>query len=61
MNAMTESESEKRVMANFKVEKKKWEVFKKITKAKESDAAKELRKFVSKYVEENQDLVNKLF
>ena len=55
------TESEKRVMANFKIEKKKWETFKKITKAKESDAAKELRKFVSKYVEENQDLVNKLF
>ena len=52
---------EKRVMANFKVEKSKWDLFKKIAKAKESDATKELRKFVSKYIEENKDLVNKLF
>jgi len=55
------TESEKRVMANFKIEKKKWEVFKKITKAKNSDAAKELRKFVDEFIEQNKDLVNKLF
>jgi len=52
---------EKKVLATFRIEKSKWEVFKKIAKAKESDANKELRKFVNEYVEQNKDLVNKLF
>jgi len=47
--------------ANFKVEKSKWEAFKKIAKLKHSDSSKELRKLIDKYLEENKDLLNKLF
>jgi len=38
-----------------------WEVFKKICKAKESDASKELRKFIKEYIQENKEILNKLF
>ena len=55
------TESEKKVMATFRIEKNKWETFKKIAKARESDANKELRKFVNEFIEQNRDLVNKLF
>jgi len=47
--------------ANFKVEKNKWEAFKKIAKLKHSDSSKELRKLIDKYIEENKDILNKLF
>ena len=43
------------------VDKNEWEIFKKIAKAKESDSSKEIRKFIKKYIQENQDLINKLF
>ena len=43
------------------VDKKEWEIFKKIAKAKESDSSKEIRKFIKRYIEENQELINKLF
>ena len=45
--------------ANFKVEKSKWEAFKKLSKLKHSDSSK--RKLIDKYLEENKDLLNKLF
>jgi uncharacterized tellurite resistance protein B-like protein len=32
--------------ANFKIEKSKWEAFKKISKMKHSDSSKELRKLI---------------
>ncbi|EDM23813.1 hypothetical protein [Caminibacter mediatlanticus] len=47
--------------ANFKIDKSKWEAFKKIAKMKHSDSSKELRKLIEKYIEENRDLLNKLF
>ena len=47
--------------ANFKVEKNKWEAFKRIAKMKHSDSSKELRKLIDKYLEENKDLLSKLF
>ena len=47
--------------ANFQIEKSKWEAFKRIAKMKHSDSSKELRKLIDKYLEENKDLLNKLF
>lgn len=41
------------------VNKNEWEIFKKIAKAKESDSSKEIRKFIKRYIEENQELINK--
>jgi len=47
--------------ANLKIDKNKWNIFKKITKAQNSDASKEIRKFIDKYIKENKELVEKLF
>ena len=52
--------NEKKIVANFKIEKSKWESFKQIAKINGSDATKELRKLVDKYIQENEDLL-KLF
>ncbi len=41
------------MMANIRVNKEKWERFKLATKANESDASKEIRKHVNKYLSEN--------
>ena len=45
--------------ANIIVEFDKWEQFKKLTKLKQSDASKELRKFIDKWLEKNAKLKSK--
>ena len=42
--------------ATILVESEKWERFKKIAKKKQSDASKEIRKFIDKYLAENSRL-----
>lgn len=41
---------------NFNVDPQKWERFKKVSKLKNSDANKELRKFIDKFLSENSQL-----
>jgi len=41
----------------IRVDPELWERFKKIARLKESDASKELRKFIKQYVEDNIDLL----
>lgn len=38
------------ITCNFKAEKEDWEKFKKASRELDSDASKELRKFIKKYV-----------
>lgn len=45
--------SEKKVTANFSIDKEKWLRFKKITTYHNSDASKELRKFIDDYLSKN--------
>ena len=54
---------EKRTIKNrtIMVEENDWNVFKKLTKLNNTDASKEIRKFIKQYIKENQDLINKLF
>jgi bacterioferritin (cytochrome b1) len=47
--------------ANLKVDKQKWQTFKKIAKVQNSDASKEIRKFMERYISENKEVINKLF
>ena len=47
--------------ANIKVDRSKWNTFKKIAKINNSDASKEIRKFIDKYINDNKDLIEKLF
>jgi len=47
--------------ANIKVDKSKWNIFKKVAKAQNSDASKEIRKFIDRYIKDNKDLIEKLF
>ena len=42
--------------ATILVEPDKWERFRKIAKKKQSDASKELRKFIDRYLSENSQL-----
>lgn len=49
-------EKEKLKKVNINVEPSKWEDFKAIAKINQSDASKELRKFIDKYLEENRQL-----
>lgn len=49
-------EKEKLKKININVEPSKWEDFKAIAKINQSDASKELRKFIDKYLEENRQL-----
>ncbi len=44
------------VHKTIRVEKDLWEKFKKIAKYKDSDASKEIRKFIKKYLAENSQL-----
>ena len=50
---------EKQKRTSFNIEPSKWEDFKKVAKLKQSDANKELRKFVDKYLKENKDILLK--
>lgn len=42
------------MIANIRVNKKKWQRFQLATKTNESDASKEVRKFINKYLSENE-------
>ena len=41
---------------NIRVEEAHWERFKKVAKARDSDASKEVRKFIKRYLAENAQL-----
>ena len=43
-------------MIHVRVDKSKWERFKKITKINNSDASKEIRKFIDRYLKDNSQL-----
>ena len=47
-------------VVNIRIDDVKWERFKKIAKLNESDASKEVRKFVNKYLSDNAQLDLKL-
>ncbi len=47
-------------VVNVRVDDQKWERFKKIAKLNESDASKEIRKAINKYLSENTQLDLKL-
>ena len=49
---------EEMMRVNINVEKEKWLQFKKIAKKKQSDASKELRKFIDKYLAKNGKLID---
>jgi len=49
--------SEKRKLITLRVDEDMWERFKKIAKAKDSDAAKEMRKLIRRYVAENSQML----
>ncbi len=46
----------KRTLKAFRIEEDVWERFKKIARAKDSDANKELRKLIKQYLAENSQL-----
>jgi hypothetical protein len=46
--------------ATIMLNKNEWELFKKITKMNESDASKEIRKFIKNYIAGNSDKVAEL-
>jgi len=52
---------EEKKIVTFRVDKRDWEVFKKIAKIKESDANKELRKFIKQYIQDNKEYIERLF
>lgn len=47
-------------VVNVRVDEQKWERFKKIAKLNESDASKEVRKAINRYLSENAQLDLKL-
>jgi len=47
-------------VVNIRIDSDKWEKFKKIAKLNESDASKEVRKFVNRYLSDNAQLDLKL-
>ncbi len=47
-------------LVHVRVDEQKWERFKKIAKLNESDASKEIRKAINKYLSENAQLDLKL-
>ena len=44
------------IQKTIRVEKNLWDKFKKIAKYKDSDASKEIRKFIKQYLAENSQL-----
>jgi hypothetical protein len=46
--------------AGFNVEIEKWEKFKQVARANNSDTNKEIRKFIDRYLSENSQLALKL-
>jgi len=46
----------KMVHKTIRVEKELWDKFKKVAKCKDSDASKEIRRFIKQYLAENSQL-----
>ena len=44
------------IQKTIRIEKDLWDKFKKIAKYKDSDASKEIRKFIKRYLAENSQL-----
>jgi hypothetical protein len=55
---MKNTDKEKR--ATIRVNENDWELFKQLCKSNESDASKEIRKFIKNYIAENSDKVAEL-
>jgi len=49
-------QDKKMIHKTIRVEKELWDRFMKIAKAKDSDASKEIRKFIKRYVADNSEL-----
>jgi len=49
-------QEKKMIHKTIRVEKDLWDRFMKIAKAKDSDASKEIRKFIKRYIGENSEL-----
>ena len=49
-------QNKKMVLKTIRVEEELWDKFKKIAKYKDSDASKEIRKFIKRYLAENSQL-----
>jgi len=49
-------QDKKMIHKTIRVEKELWNRFMKIAKAKDSDASKEIRKFIKRYVADNSEL-----
>ena len=47
---------DKMIHKTIRVEKDLWDKFKKVAKYKDSDASKEIRKFIKRYLAENSQL-----
>ena len=47
-------------VVNIRVDEEKWERFKQVAKLNESDASKEIRKFINRYLSENSQLALKI-
>ena len=43
------------------VEENDWNLFKKLTKLNDTDASKEIRKFIKSYIDKNKEKIEKLF
>ena len=52
---MKNTDKEKR--ATIRVNESDWDLFKQLCKANESDASKEIRKFIKQYIAENSDKI----
>ena len=45
------------IRATILVERNTWELFRELAKANESDASKEIRKFIKQYIADNSDKI----
>jgi len=52
---MKNTDKDKR--ATIRVNENDWELFKELCKANESDASKEIRKFIKQYIADNSDKI----
>lgn len=52
---MKNTDKDKR--ATIRVNESDWDLFKQLCKANESDASKEIRKFIKQYIAENSDKI----
>jgi len=55
---MKNADKDKR--ATIRVNENDWELFKELCKANESDASKEIRKFIKSYIADNSDKIKNI-